>query len=153
MTLVRWNPIVEMEGIRRDLDRMFDASFGNDASKHAAPTLLQLWETGEAYIVRVAVPGVSADNLAIEATPNGLIVSGKTGFSAPEGARLRHAEFGEGEFRRAVKFGTQVKTENVSAKCDSGILTVTLPKADTARVVKVSLNGNTPEIAEPTGES
>ena len=139
MALIHWNPTREMESIRQELDRAFDRTFNTLSSTDAVASPLQLWETADAYIARLALAGADADSLNIEAGPYGLAISGRVNFEAPENAKMLYREFGNGEFSRQFKVPTQIKTDGVIAAFDGGILTVTLPKVSSSKVVKVSL--------------
>ena len=141
MTLVRWNPAQEIDTIRQELDRAFGAPFTTTYRDTDSPAL-QVWETTDSYIARLAVPDADPDSFNIEAFPYGLAIGGKTTYSAPEGAKLVYGDNSDGEFNRKFRVASQIKTEDVAANYDNGILTVTLPKVSTSRVVKVALNGS-----------
>ncbi|MEO1134517.1 MAG: Hsp20/alpha crystallin family protein, partial [Cyanobacteria bacterium J06639_1] len=80
----------------------------------------------------------------IEATPQTLSVSGAIAADVPEGAKVHYREYGGGKFRRGLKFPGTIDTESVAADYTNGVLTVTLPKTNATRTVKVSLNGSEP---------
>ena len=152
MTLLHWNTAREMDGIRQELDRAFDRTFGfSQRQTTVAP--LQLWETAEAYVARLSVPGVDAESLQIEAGPYGLTVAGKVEFVAPDGAEMLYSEFNGSSFSRQFKVPTQIDTEAVTADFDGGILTVTLPKVSTSRVVKVTLAGARADESEAEAQN
>ena len=52
-----------------------------------------------------------------------------------------HLESTYGSFRREVKLPTDVDQSKVEAACKDGILSVTLPKAASAKTVKVKVKG------------
>lgn len=143
MTSILWNPVREMEAMRQDLDSLFYGGLSNaksDGDREFAPAL-HLWETDANYVAKFRLPGMKADEIEIEATPQTLIVSGAIASDVPEGAKVHYREYGGGKFRRRLKFPGNVDTENVAADYTDGVLTVTLPKTNATRSVKVSLNG------------
>jgi len=82
------------------------------------------------------------DSLDIEASSNLLKVKGNTAFRMPQDADLRYAEFKNGEFQRNIKLSQGIKTEAVTADYTDGVLTISLPKVDVPRSVKVQLQSN-----------
>lgn len=141
MTLVRWNPAREIELIRHELDRAFGLTSDSTYQTQDSSSALQVWETADAYLARLVIPDAEADSFNIEAFPYGLAISGKVNYKAPEGAKLVYGNSSEGEFSRKFRVATQIETDNVVADYDSGILSVTLPKLKTSRVVKIAVNG------------
>lgn len=144
MTSILWNPMREMESMRHDLDRLFYSGLSqakSEGDREFAPAL-QLWETDADYVVKFRLPGVKADEIAIEATPQTLMVSGAIAADVPEGAKVHYREYGGGTFRRSLKFPGTIDTENVAADYSDGVLTISLPKTNATRTVKVSLNGS-----------
>ncbi|MEM9155061.1 MAG: Hsp20/alpha crystallin family protein [Cyanobacteria bacterium P01_F01_bin.33] len=143
MTSILWNPVLEMESMRQDLDRLFYNGLAHgkpEGDREFAPAL-HLWETDASYVVKFRVPGAKADEIEIEATPQMLTVIGTVTADVPEGAKVHYHEYGGGKFRRSLKFPGTIETEGVAADYTDGVLTVTLPKTNATRTVKVSLNG------------
>jgi HSP20 family protein len=86
-------------------------------------------EASDAVVVRVELPGVAADEIALTLTSTSLRVAGKKKRRAPRGA-ISHlcSERGFGTFERTVPLRWSVKTRGASAKLENGLLTVRLPK-------------------------
>ncbi len=104
---------------------------------------LQVWESGEAYTVHLLVPGADREKLNVEATPQQVSVSGEIKLSSPANAELRYQEVESQPFHRSLKFSRRIQPEKVSATYTDGVLSLTLPKVEAARVVKVQVS--TPE--------
>ncbi len=92
-----------------------------------------LFETDEAYVMQVALPGAKADELQITTHRNVLTLQGKTGVATPEGGRGIWVGLSDGEFREQVTLPGEVDAEKASAQYQDGILTLTLPKAEHTR--------------------
>ncbi len=139
------SPMVE---IARELDRVFHSPTGNRyqpqvQTQHPVATpAVQVWETKELYTVALILPGLDRDSLDIEASSNLVKVKGKTAFRMPQNADLRYAEFKNVEFQRNIKLSQGIKTEAVTADYTDGVLTISLPKVDVPRSVKVQLQNN-----------
>ena len=100
-----------------------------------------LYETGESYIMQVPLPGVKVDELEITAHKNVLTLRGKTEVTVPEGAQSLWVGMAGGEFHEQVTLPGDVDAEQASAAYHDGILTLTLPKAEHARVRTIKISG------------
>lgn len=143
MTLMRWEPIREMDSVRREMDRLFSDLttapsdyFGRDSFMPA----VELTETDEDVILKLEVPGIASEDLDIQATADSVTIQGerKAGEQA-EG--YRRSEFRYGKFTRVVSMPVQVKNTEATAAYQDGLLTLTLPKAEAEKnkVVKVAV--------------
>ncbi|WP_438822273.1 Hsp20/alpha crystallin family protein [Kineococcus terrestris] len=83
---------------------------------------------GDDALVRVELPGLAADDVAVELDGDRLVVSGerRDARESSEGAAgtVRRSEFRYGSFRRVLTLPTTVGPEAVSATYDAGVLTV-----------------------------
>lgn len=98
-----------------------------------------LYETGDSYVMQAALPGVKLDELQITANRNVLTLQGKTEIAAPEGARGLWTGLGGGEFREQVTLPAEIDGDKATAEYHDGILTLTLPKAEHARVKTIKV--------------
>ena len=119
--------------------RSFGAAFGPPGGGGMAGNL---YETNDSYILQVPLPGVKADELEITARENILTLQGKTEIAAPEGARAIWGGMGDQQFREVVQLPGDVDAERASAEYHDVILTLTLPKAEHARVRTIKIGGS-----------
>lgn len=98
---------------------------------------LEWHQTETAIILRVEVPGVSAEDLEVQVTQDTIAIAGTR--RPPEGKVQSELQYGQ--FHRLVSLPVAVLNTQVQAKLEQGILTLTLPKREAVhpRVVKVSL--------------
>ncbi|HDS30718.1 MAG TPA: Hsp20/alpha crystallin family protein [Firmicutes bacterium] len=93
--------------------------------------------------VRMDVPGITAENLSIEAGENEIGISGVMPNSETPGV-CRLMERSSGNFLRVIKFPTGIESDKVRANLESGVLTIVLPapdfKRDPTRIV-IQLEG------------
>ena len=152
--ITRYNRPMGMTPLSDAIDRLFrDAftwprSFGEAFGPAAAGGMAgNLYETNDSYILQVPLPGVKADELEITARENVLTLQGKTEIAAPEGARAIWGGLAGQQFREVVQLPGDVDAERASAEYHDGILTLTLPKEEHARVrtIKIS-SGRTQSI-------
>lgn len=149
MMINYWNPIEEIDTVRRQLDHVFDSVIDTDkSSKHPnwAPAM-ELWDTGDALILKAFLPGVKAENIDIQATRESISISGERHLEElKEETKRLFSDISYGHFRRARKLPAAIQNTKVEASFDQGILTLTLPKVEREqnKVVKVNLlNGET----------
>ncbi len=92
---------------------------------------VDLYETAEAVIVRVAIPGAEGASLALSIDEESVTVRGE---SPPPGSRwgertvVHWQEIPYGRFERRVPLPAPVNKEGAKANFKNGVLEVTLPK-------------------------
>lgn len=125
----------------RQMDRMFDRWF-NEVARPAGRFSVDTYElpvdvraNGEEFVVTATVPGLKAEDLSVEVL--GDVVTIQAQVNAPEGEGpdsswlLRERAYGK--FRRAFRVPAEVDSAQVEATLEDGVLTLRLPKAETAR--------------------
>src|SRR5437763_7885459 len=139
--ITRYNQPMGMTPLSEAIDRLFrDAftwprSFGEAFGSPGGGGMAgNLYETNDSYILQVPLPGVKVDELEITARENVLTLQGTTEIAAPEGARAIWRGMADQEFREVVQLPGAVYPDRASAAYHDGALTLTLPKADKARV-------------------
>ena len=102
-----------------------------------------VFEDERRVVVRVEIPGMRKDEIAIEVVDDALVVSGEKRFEreSAEG-RYRVLQCAYGTFRRVVPLATRVLADQASASYADGVLKVVLPKASpskpTGHTIRVS---------------
>jgi len=94
-------------------------------------------DEGEAFVMTASTPGLQAEDLKVQVLEDVVLVEGE--FAADENDYLLH-ELPHGSFRRELRLPTALEADKVEAKIADGILTLRLPKAESARprTIKVS---------------
>jgi len=92
-----------------------------------------MYETDQAIVVRIAVPGIKPEDLDISVMGGTLTIKGET--QAPDIKRERYLrrEMRYGEFSRSVTLPGSLEPEKAEANFEDGILTLTIPKAEEIR--------------------
>ena len=103
---------------------------------------LNIYADAEGYTFVALVPGVKAEELSIEAEGNTVKISGELAapaLSADEKVQALRSEIGFGKFSRAFEMPEEIDADKIDANLDGGVLTVRVPKAETAkpRTIKV----------------
>jgi HSP20 family protein len=146
----RWSPFTEMERVWSEFDRLFNEAFGRTRSLVARPWAYRpaadIYDTGEAIVVRVAVPGASPDDFEVSIEQNALSIRGRYGYQLSEDeakkATWYRREIGTGEFAETFTLPAPVDAEHAQASVADGVLTLTLPKAEQARVRRIPVQAH-----------
>jgi HSP20 family protein len=96
-------------------------------------------EQEDAYVLSALVPGLKAEDLNIQVLENVVSIEGE--YQASDTQYLLN-ELPSGSFRRALRLPTEIQAEKVEAKITDGVLTLNLPKAESARPKKISISVN-----------
>ena len=120
---------------RRMARRWMDAAQNGSAPRYLA---VNVADDNDAYVLTALVPGLKSDDLSIQVLEDVVTIEGKMADSA--GEYLLH-ELPSGSFQRQLRLPAALDAEHVEAKLADGILTVRLPKAESARpkTIKVSV--------------
>ena len=96
-------------------------------------------EDGDAYLLKVEMPGVNKEGLEISVENNELTITGRRDVAQIEGT-LIHRESRTEDFRRVFELDPSIDTSKISARIDQGFLTLTLPKAEQVKPRKIAVN-------------
>jgi HSP20 family protein len=124
----------------RGIDRLFENLWrGTGAPAAAVPggftPRIDVVEREAEYVVSAELPGLEEKDVRVEVHGDVLTLHGeKRSEHADEGSGWRWAERSYGAFRRAIRLPVEVEGDKASASFKNGVLTVTLPKASSARV-------------------
>jgi HSP20 family protein len=137
---------LELHRLRDRVGRLFaalqEATVADDplASETWAPPV-DLCETTDAIVVRVELPGLTAEQIKIGATNAQLRIWGEKKRRAQRNKILSHlcSERSYGKFSRLVPLRWTVSLENATAEVAHGMLTVRLPKIEDRRGVEFSI--------------
>ncbi|HCR71586.1 MAG TPA: hypothetical protein DIW23_09095 [Anaerolineae bacterium] len=97
-------------------------------------------EEEDAYTLYALVPGLKAEDLNIQVLENVVSIEGE--YKADDNADFVLNEIPQGEFRRTLRMPAEIDAEKVEAKIVDGVLTLTLPKAESARPKKIKIAVN-----------
>lgn len=97
---------------------------------------INIGEEEDAYILSALVPGLKAEDLNIQVLEDILRIEGE--YSAEENHYLVR-ELPTGSFARTLRLPSAIEADKVEARIEAGILTLTLPKAESARPKRISI--------------
>ena len=136
-----WGGFDDLDRIKRQMDRVFGDLVGRYTGEPRAGVfpLTNITEGKNNYYVRAELPGVSAEDLDITITGDSLAISGERKITAEKDAKYHRREREAGKFSRMISLPGQVDSSKVEASCSDGILTVILPKAESAKPRQISV--------------
>jgi len=95
---------------------------------------MDVYETDAAYVVEIDLPGVTIHDITVQLEDTTLVIAGERKNAHTGTANgYAHVERTFGTFQRPFTLPTAVQRDEVQATYANGVLTVTVPKADTAR--------------------
>jgi HSP20 family protein len=147
MTLIRWEPLREMDSLQREMNRLFDsltpATDRADRGVAFVPAA-EMEETADAINLKLEIPGLEAKDLDVQVTAEAVAISGeRRSETKSEEKGMTRSEFRYGSFRRVIPLPARVQNDSVQAEYKNGVLHLNLPKAEAEknRVVKVQIGG------------
>lgn len=145
--LVRLEPAREMLSLREAMDRLFEESFlrpGSLGVSDSASAMLPLdmYETENDVVVKAAIPGVKPEDIEVTVTGDLLSIKGEFRSETEQKDEKRNYHRQErryGSFCRQVSLPAGVNADACAADFENGVLTLTLPKVEEAKVKKVQI--------------
>ena len=117
-----WDPMRDLLIMQERLDSLF-----GQASPGWMPHV-DLYETGDAYVIAAELPGLARDDFKIELEGNTLTLKGRRPESQVSPQRYQQLECGQGPFSRSFRFSDDIDGDAINAEFTDGVLTVTVPK-------------------------
>ena len=106
------------------------------AQNNAFTLRVDVREEDENFIITTAVPGLSADDLNIQILDNVVRIEGE--YKTSDGEHLLR-ELPEGKFIRTLRLPSEVDADKVEAKIKNGVLSLSLPKVESARPKQIKI--------------
>ena len=141
----RWDPLNHLSTLRSEIDRLFESPFAG-FSEGLQPFMsgwspaLDVREDKDNFFVRAEIPGMKKEAIEISLHEGVLTLSGeRKEEKTHENAEIHRSERFVGRFQRTLTLPAHVDAEKVKATYQDGILTVTLPKAETAKPKQIQV--------------
>ncbi|HEU4318739.1 MAG TPA: Hsp20/alpha crystallin family protein [Acidimicrobiia bacterium] len=98
------------------------------------------YRKGERFYLHLDLPGVDPDSIDITVEKNNLTVTAERRFETSGDEQMLLNERPAGSYSRQFFLGESLDTDAIEAGYDHGVLTVTIPIAETAKARKISVN-------------
>jgi HSP20 family protein len=132
----------ELNRMRRQMDRLMDTfrdrpAYGPGAGVFPA---INLTEDEDKYFLRAELPGVQVSDLEITATGKNLTISGERKLDVEDASAKYHRREREGgRFSRILTMPKEIDVDRIEARMTNGILTLRVPKAESAKPRRISI--------------
>ncbi|MFZ2631882.1 MAG: Hsp20/alpha crystallin family protein [Desulfosalsimonadaceae bacterium] len=137
------NPFNELERMRRQMDALAGNLFSGapqTATACGVYPALNVTEDKDKYYIRAELPGLKNEDLDIQATGRSISISGQKKItSEDDNAKYHRREREAGRFSRIIDLPDNINTEKVEAGLANGVLTITIPKAETAKPRQITI--------------
>lgn len=138
--LQRWEPFREFEQLQEQMDRLMQSVLTPTGSGNGGTWIPQadIEETEDAWIIEAEVPGVDRKDVNVELRDSELIISGEIKEKERKGI-LRRQTRRTGQFEYRVTLPGQPDPEHIEANIHDGVLTVRVPKSETAKPRRIEV--------------
>jgi HSP20 family protein len=132
-----------MEQMRQEMVRLFNQSsqwfqggprYGNLATTVTASPNFDMSEEKDRYVIKADMPGSDQSDVNVKFENQTLTVSGKRDQTLPrqKNGHILRQERVSGAFQRTMTLPGPVDEAGMKTKYENGVLTITIPKANTA---------------------
>ncbi len=135
--------------LRDAMDRLFEDSFvwprllSREGAGFGGVAGMEMYETPDDVVVRMAVPGVKSDQVNIEFRDGHVVIDANAPEPKSENVTFHFRGIPHGQFHREVALPVEVETEKIEAVMEDGILTLTMPKAEELKPKKIQVKAKT----------
>jgi HSP20 family protein len=149
--MAEWNPLQEVEALRREIDRAFQGFGLGDEPSHRVAflpgqwprryPLINLLEDSDNLYIEALTPGVDAQTLNVTVQQNRLTVSGEKTRISPDVTpeAFHRSERASGKFVRTFDLPMEIDSEAIHAEYKNGLLILTLPKAENTKPKQIQV--------------
>jgi HSP20 family protein len=140
MSMTYTDPFDALFALQRALEARMASNWLRDATTSRGPfPPINVFQQGEDLLAIVELPGVSKDDLELQAKDNVIRISGKKTVQYKEGVSVHRRERVSGEFDRTLTIPVQIDPDGIKAEYHDGILALFLPRAekDKPRSIKI----------------
>ena len=150
MTLLTgWESVRELSAMQERMNRMnrlFRESYGPEVLEEALTTTtlappVDIYEDEHNIILKIDVPGIDEKDIDVSIQNNTLTVHGERKIEKEEKEEnFRRVERQYGSFTRSFTLPSSVEPGQVSARCDKGVLKISLAKKAEAKPTQIKVN-------------
>lgn len=141
MAIERWDPFRDMVSLRDAVNSLLAESFVRPGAAAPASPAVDVSENENEYVVKASLPGVKPDDVQITVHGDSLTIRGESKAEEEKKGETYHLrERRCGAFQRSFSFPSPVDADKAQARFEHGVLTLTLPKAESARPKQIKVS-------------
>ena len=132
-----------MAALRHGIDRLFEDfedvfPWERLPGEHARGPAVEVADTPDTVVVRALIPGVHKEDLHVDMTNETLTLRGEYKEETKKELYYQQ-EIRYGPFTRTVPLPAPVQSDKAAAQCKDGVLEITIPKTEQAKVKHVPI--------------
>jgi HSP20 family protein len=134
------DPFDALFGLQRALEARLASDWLRDATTSRGPyPPINVFQQGDDVLAIIELPGVSKDDLQIQAQDNAIRIAGKKSVDYEQNASVHRRERIAGEFDRTLSLPIQIDPDGIKAEYRDGVLALFIPRAerDKPRSIKI----------------
>lgn len=146
MNLIKWHPFNELEDISNRLNQFFGRPAASGAAGHEMMKVadwipsVDISETDKAYLIKAEIPEVKKEDVKVTVDNGILTIQGERKMEKEEKGKTFHRiERSYGSFVRSFRVPAGVDDSKAKAEFKDGMINVTLPKSEKAKVKSVEI--------------
>lgn len=145
MALVKYNPLRELRSMQEQMNKLLNLSWnhdlsGEDLKEGIWQPSVDIYETEDSIVIKAELPDVNQKDIEVRIEDSTLILKGERKHEGDVKKENYHRiERYFGTFQRSFSLPTTVQQDNVSATCERGVLTITLPKKEDTRPKQIKV--------------
>jgi HSP20 family protein len=133
VAFTRWDPLRDLLALHDQIGQLV----GTDAPGWTPP--VDLYENATAFVLTAEVPGLTRDQIDIQAEGNRIVIRGERAAHEATCEQYHRVERGHGRFSRTFILADAIDVDQITADLKDGLLTLTIPKVSrSSRRVDVS---------------
>jgi HSP20 family protein len=144
MGIVRYNPFSELRAMQEQMNRLLDLAWnreqGEDIREGVWQPPVDIYEDSDTVVIKAELPGMEQKDIVVKVENNTLILRGER----KHDQEIRKENFHRieryyGTFQRSFSLPQTVNLDKITASCDKGILTITLPKKEETKPKQITV--------------
>jgi HSP20 family protein len=134
MAVLRFDPF-------RDWDRLTEQLLGAPAGSARIPRVMpmDLYRTGDHYVLHADLPGIDPGSVDVSVDSGTLTIRAERSARVEGTVEWLASERFTGTYMRQLSLGEHIDPERIAASYDNGVLTVTIPLEERAKVRKIAV--------------
>jgi len=144
MAIVRYNPLSELRSMQDKMNRLLDMAWTREVGEEIREGVwhppADIYEDDQTVTIKVELPDMEQKDIEIRIEENTLTIRGER----KHGEQIRKENFHRieryfGPFQRSFSLPADLDRAKVSASCDCGVLTITVPKEQKSAKITVEV--------------
>ena len=143
--IYRQTPTAPVFGLRREIDRLFEDTFGRGEGMNAWTPAVDVRESDKEVRIDVELPGIRPDEVEITAENGILTMRGEKQMERKEDdkeGRFHVVERSYGAFTRSFQLPQGLDESKIEAEFEDGILSVHIPKTALPQPRRIQIGVN-----------